>query len=402
MNVFSRKQRKKTSSDKQKIRTVALIIETSNEYARGLLRGVKTFIREQEPWSLFLSEHSREDHDLSWLRNWRGDGILARIENDAIARYIQETGLPAVDLSAARLLPSIPFVETNDESIARMAADHFIERGFKHFAYYGDSHFIWSQLREEHFIRYLNHAGYTCTMFDHHAGEHRKQLWNIEMNRLMDWLRSLPKPVGIMACFDIRGQQLLEACRLARIRVPDEVAVIGVDNDDLICALSDPPLSSIIPNTLKTGYHASSLLKRLMDGEPLINQSHLIEPLGISTRLSTDVLSIHDKHVSDAIRLIRNHASQNINVQDVLEHIPLSRRALESRFQKAVGRTPHEEIIFVKLKLVKQLLIETELPISLIAERAGFEHGEYMSVMFKKNTGLSPSLYRQQHGQIRG
>lgn len=402
MDSFSNKKRKNGSSSHQKIRTVALIIETSNEYARGLLRGIKDFIREQEPWSLFLSEHSREDQDLSWLRSWRGDGILARIENDAVARYIQETGLPAVDLSAARLLPSIPFVETNDESIARMAADHFIERGFKHFAYYGDSHFIWSQYREMHFTRYVSDAGFFCTSFDSHTGEHRKRLWNIEMHRLMDWLRSLPKPIGIMACFDIRGQQLLEACRLARIRVPDEVAVLGVDNDDLLCELSDPPLSSIIPNTLKTGYHASSLLKRLMDGETLTSSAHLIEPIGIATRLSTDVLSIHDKHVSEAVRLIRSQASQNINVQDVLGHIPLSRRVLENRFRKAVGRTLHEEIIFAKLKLVKQLLIETELPISLIAERAGFEHAEYMSVMFKKNTGLSPRLYRQQHGQIRG
>ena len=200
-----------------------------------------------------------------------------------------------------------------------------------------------------------------------------------------------------MACYDSRGQQLLEACRFAGLAVPDEVAVIGVDNDDLLCEFSDPPLTSIQTNAVKTGYQAAELLERMMSGVDVGAEVQLIEPLNIQVRLSTDVLAVEDKIVSEAVRFIREHAYDDIQVQDILEQLSISRRVLESRFKKALDRTPHDEIVDVKVKYVKKLLVETKLSLSEIAERAGFKHTEYMSVVFMRATGIRPGKYREQN-----
>ncbi|QGQ99773.1 DNA-binding transcriptional regulator [Paenibacillus psychroresistens] len=384
-----------------KRKQVALLIETSNEYARGLLSGINAYLREHSSWSVYLGEYSRNNIDLSWLSHWYGDGIIARIENEETANYIKSSGLPAIDLSASRRIPSLPCVETNDLSIAIMAAEHFIERGFKSFGFYGDSRYQWSTLRGAYYQNYLISKGYICHSFETQTDSLQEQSWYLSKEKLIDWLKELPKPIGIMACYDIRGQQLLEACRLADLAVPDEVAVIGVDNDALLCELSNPPLSSIQTNALKTGYRAAELLDRMMAGETLDDPIQLIEPIRIQVRLSSDVLAVEDKIVSDAVRFIRNHAHEDIQVQNLLDHFSISRRILESRFQNALGRTPHDEILAVKLKLVKRLLVETKLNLAAIAERTGFKHTEYMSVAFKRSTGIRPGEYRQNKSLVK-
>jgi len=221
------------------------------------------------------------------------------------------------------------------------------------------------------------------------------------MERLAAWIRELPKPVGIMACFDIVGRQVLEGCRLIDVAVPDEAAVVGVDNDELLCELADPPLSSVSPDTQRTGYVAAELLDKLMSGKKVPPKGHFIEPLGVIVRESSDVLAIEDADVSQAVRFIRAHACEGINVQDVLgggsTQLALSRRVLESRFKRLIGRTPHEEIDRVRLNRVKELLRETDLPLAEIARRAGYEHVEYLSVVFKKKAGVPPSEYRGVH-----
>jgi LacI family transcriptional regulator len=200
-----------------------------------------------------------------------------------------------------------------------------------------------------------------------------------------------------MACYDFRGQQVLDACRRMNIAVPDEVAVIGVDNDELLCELANPPLSSVIPNTYRTGYEAAALLAEMMAGRSFRSEAHLIPPLGVATRQSTDVLAIHDRNIARAIHYIRNNACNGINVQDVIKAVPQSRRLLEKRFMKFLGRTPHEEIIRVQLDRVKQLLTQTDLPLEEIAPRTGFAHVEYLSVAFKRETGMPPSKFRAQN-----
>ena len=202
-----------------------------------------------------------------------------------------------------------------------------------------------------------------------------------------------------MACYDIKAQQLLDVCRELNIAVPEEVAVIGVDNDELLCELADPPLSSVISNTHRTGYEAASLLNQMMSGVKVEPEASLIRPLGIKTRQSTDTLAIDDADVAAAVRFIRENAWKGINVSDVLREVPVTRRSIESRFRKILGRTPHEEITRLKIDRVRQLLLETDLSLSAIARRTGFQHDEYLSVAFKKAVGVSHSHFRRAEQQ---
>src|SRR5260370_33507942 len=311
---------------------VALLIETSNAYARGLLRGIRAYIREHRSWWIYVGEQRRGESAPSWLKKWHGDGIIARIESAAIARAIVASGLPAVDVSAARYVPELLYVETDDAAIASLAADHLLQRGFRHFGYCGDPRFNWSNWRAEHFQEQIARAAFDCSFYQSSRKRHGAAPWERERAAIGDWIRSLPKPVGVMACYDIRGREVLDICRQFGVKVPDEVAVIGVDNDELICDLADPPLSSVIPDAQRTGYEAARLLDLLMAGQSELPLAHLIKPLGIVVRGSTDVLATNDNEVSAAVRFIRAHASEGIKAEDVLRAVPLSRRVLESRF----------------------------------------------------------------------
>lgn len=376
------------------MRKVALLIETSNAYARGMLQGIVAYLRERGAWSVHLAEHGRGDTPPLWLARWDGDGVIARIENRAIAQALAGLKMPIVDVSAARLLPKLPWFETDDEAIARLAAQHFMERGFKNFAFCGNPGFDWSNWRGGYFEKIVRTAGFPIFTYQPPAGDTDEET---EVDHIGHWVASLPKPAGIMACYDFRGRQVLDACRRLGIAVPDEVAVIGVDNDELLCNLSDPPMSSVVPNAHRTGYSAAELLDRLMAGEKPRAEAHFIEPLGVATRQSTDALAIEDANLVRAIRFIRARACEGISVKDVLRAAPQSRRILESRFKKLVGRTPHEEILRVQLDRAKMLLAETELPMAQIAERAGFAHVEYFSAVFKREVGSPPSRYRAEN-----
>lgn len=367
---------------------VALLIETSNAYGRTLLQGVVAYIREHAPWSFYLAEQGRGDDPPTWLARWKGDGIIARIESPRIAKAVLAKNLPVVDLSAGRFAPTVPWVETDDASIAALAADHLRERGFKQFGYCGDPRFEWSRRRRDAFQQLIAQAGFPC--FDYSVSPSAE-----EMGRLTTWLKKLPKPIGIFACYDVRGQQVLDACRDLGLAVPEQVAVLGVDNDELLCELAFPPLSSITPNARRAGYEAAALLDRMMRGERLPPDETRIPPLGISRRQSTDVLAVDDPHIAQALRFIREHACDPIDVSDVLRAVPLSRRILEQRFVQLINHTPHAEILAVRLNRAKQLIAETKLSLGEIAIRAGFEHPEYLSVVFKREEGVSPREFRQ-------
>lgn len=374
---------------------VALIVETSNEYARGLLRGIQSYLKEHRPWSIYLSEQGRDHLDWTWLSDWKGKGIIARIETPEMALFLKNLGLPTVNLSSTQAIPGIPCVETDDEAIAKMAAHHLLERGYKHFAYCGNSNYTWSQLRSKHFVEIMHQNGFSCSILD---TANMASASSIDLrDTLIDWVQSLPVPVGIMACYDALGQQILEACRLAGLTAAEEVGVIGVDNDQLLCELSTPSLTSVGPNSMKTGYVAASLLDQMMAGKEVQDGMHLIKPIDVKRRASTDRIAVNDPLVSNALQFIRHHEFEHINVHDLLQVFPVSRRVLENRFRKELGRTPHEEIVQVKINLIKRLLVETELSMHEIATRIGFTHPEYMNVLFKREIGESPGKYRSRY-----
>lgn len=374
---------------------VALLIETSNAYARGLLRGIYAFVREHGTWSTYFPELSRGDLPPKNLAQWRGDGIIARVENESIAEVVGKLRVPVVDVSASQAIRGVPWVETDDESIAQLAVDHLLERGFRNFAFCGDSRFAWSGFRSEAMKRLVAKAGYDL----HAYGEGGGGKGINEEGQLTQWLRNLPKPVGVLACYDIRGRQLIEICQRNQIAVPEQVAVLGVDNDELVCNLAETPLSSIAPNAKATGYLAASLLSRMLKGQEVEAKAHLLKPIGIVTRQSTDSFAIDDGELVQAARYIRENACAGINVEDILRVVPLTRRVLESRFRKHFGHSPHEAILRARLRRAEELLEETDLPLATIADRAGFLHSEYFSVAFKRINRITPSEYRR---RVRG
>jgi LacI family transcriptional regulator len=292
------------------------------------------------------------------------------------------------------LLPNAPWVKSDDGAIAQLAAQHFLERGFRHFAFCGDPRFSWSNRRADQFGLLIRGAGRDCHIYE----PARRTLHGDEqVDDIAVWLLKLPRPVAVFACYDNRGQQVLEACRRAGIAVPEEVAVLGVDNDEVLCVLSPPPLSSIILNSRRTGWEAAALLSLMMKGEKPGADAHLIPPIGVQTRQSSDILAIADPKIAAALRYIREHACEGLRVSDVLKHCPMARRGLENRFKQLLGRTPRQEILRVQLNRVKELLVGTELPVWEIADRTGFD-AEYLSVVFKQATGVAPSEYRRSYG----
>jgi LacI family transcriptional regulator len=378
----------------RKRRSVALLVETSNAYARRLLDGIVAYQREHELWSIYVGEQQRGARPPVWLKNWSGDGIIARIETEAIAAAVRRAGVPVVDVSAARAVPNIPWVETDDREIARLAARHLLDRGFRALGFCGEPIFNWSKWRQDHFVAAAKEALCECYVYEGKAYVEKGYSWTRERNRMNAWVRQLPKPIGVMVCYDIKGQQLLDVCRDLDVAVPEQVAVIGVDNDQRLCGLCTPPLSSVIPDTLRTGYAAAQLLDRMMLGETVAVDGILIPPLGIAQRQSSDVFAIDDEDVVTALRFIREHACDGITVANVLRMAPLSRRTMEHRFAKLVGRTPHAEIVRIRMERASQLLRETKLSLAEIASRAGFTDANYLSVAFKKYTGVSPRRYR--------
>ena len=376
---------------------VALLIETSNTYARGLLDGIRDYLREHRPWSLYLAEHGRGEVAPGWLQRWKGDGIIARVENEAIAKAILRTKLPAVDVSFGLEHSPFPRIVTDSLATTRLAVEHLLECGFTRFGYCGDHRYHWSRLRGELFAGHLRKAGHGCHVFEGTPKRGSADPWELESNAIADWLRKLPKPIGIMACYDLRGQQVLEVCRRLDIAVPDEVAVIGVHNDELLCDLCDPPLSSVIPNARRAGYEAAAMLNRMMKGETIPPQRLLLDPIGIAARQSTDVVAVNDPQLSRAVRYIREHACEGITVEHLLKAVPMSRTALEKQFKQVLHRTPHDQIMRVRIERAKAMLATTDLPLAIICERTGFEHAEYFSVAFKRLAGETPGRFRQSH-----
>ncbi|MEA1951863.1 MAG: DNA-binding transcriptional regulator, partial [Planctomycetota bacterium] len=355
-------------------RRVALMIEWSREYGRGILRGIASHVRTHGNWKIFHAERRLCDGVPSWLRNWRGDGIIARIENQALLTQVKKMKLPTVNLYDCDEMPGMARILTGEADVGRMAAEHLLERKLEHFAYCGLPGLPPSDLRGKYFIEHLASAGYyDVYQYENPCHSHTSYISSTEEYELLcedaltDWIGSLPKPVGLMACNDVRAHQVLMSCGENGIAVPDEVAVIGVDNDEMVCEICQPSLSSIELDSQQVGFEAAVLLDRMMDGEPLPKEATIIKPLRVVPRQSTDVLAVTDADIAAAVHFIREHACEGICVSDILGQVHLSRSTLERRFVKALSRSAKAEIVRVQLDRVKQLLAETNYPLAKVA-----------------------------------
>ena len=380
---------------------VALIVETATIYGRRLLRGITRFVRTHDPWSVFLEQRGLTESVPDWLHDWQGDGIISRVTTPELAQHLIQIGTPVVDLTDMHGEIGLPRIWNDDLAIGRLAAEHLLERGFREFAYCGFEGHHWSEQRAKGFSQTVNEAGGSLgPTYASPWGGPDAHRWEDEQDEIGNWLNELPKPVGVMASNDMRGQHVLDACSRLDIAVPEGVSVIGCDDDDILCELSNPPLSSVIPNPERIGFEAAELLGAMMTGTKreradLREVRRAISPLGVTTRQSTDVLAIEDPSIAAAVHHIRENACSGLTVEELLRHVAVSRSVLERGFRRYVRRSPHAEIRHVQLKRVCQLLGETDLPLDQIAELTGFKHPEYLSVVFKREMRETPGRYRQ-------
>jgi LacI family transcriptional regulator len=384
-----------------KLLRVALLIESSRSYGRNLLAGIAAYARAFGPWTFYHEERNLQDRMPKALKDWRPDGIIVRMENDALTQHIGRLRLPTVDVLHEEGLPGIPGVIPNQEAIAQLAVEHLLQRRLQHFAYCGLPGVIFSEQRCRHFVERLAVHGHQVHVFEHCYPRRAKGLAEIEKDAMLHaaplaaWLRKLPKPVGVMACNDMRAYQVLSVCGEQGILVPDEVAVIGVDNDAVQCELCDPPLSSIDNNAQRAGYEAAALLHRMIQRRGPIPRLLFIDPTGVVARRSTDMLAIARREVVEVVRYVRDHVCEGLSPARLVKHTAISRSTLERWFAEFLGHSVSDEICRLKLDRVKELLITSNLPLAKIARLSGFSHVETMQRVFKSAVGQTPGVYRK-------
>jgi LacI family transcriptional regulator len=379
------------------LKHVALIMDPGFAPRQEIIRGIADWIREHEPWAIYLKPAGVESPLSNWFKDWHGDGIIV-YASGPLGDNVVKCHVPIVDLFGKQLTPEVPLVRLNDYSIGRLGAEHLLERGFKQFAFYENTEFQWADRRRAGFEETLRAQGFNCQIYRTRLPTYTScgpQYWEDHQHRLANWLSAfLPKPIGIMTSTDAMGQNLLEACQRVSIHVPEEVAVIGVDNDETLCRIAIPPLSSVVVSHSQRGYVAAGILHRLMEGQSPPKSPILIEPAGVVARASTDIMAIDDPAVVKMLRVLRERAYENIKIEEIIRAVPESRTALQNRFRKIVGRSIHDEIIRLRLNRAIELLNDTTLEIKAIAVKAGLRSQAYMSAVFRKRLGRTPGSYR--------
>lgn len=373
---------------------VALLIETTRSYTRELLAGVRSYVAAHGPWSTYLELRALDSSPPTWLKDWDGDGILTRTFSAETSRLVAATGLPAVELRSTHFAGGRPFVGCDNEDIGRMVAEHFYERGFRHFAAYSQRNEQFFVERVANFKKVVRSYGHRCLELPEDHPE-RVPDWEQSQARLIRWIAQLPKPVGIFASTDQLGVRLLEACQTAGVAVPEEVAVVGAENEETLCSFTTPPLSSVRYDGHAVGFAAAELLDRLMRGQSARTKPVLLAPKGIEVRGSSGERVLRDRLVARAVALIREGATRGLDVNELAAQLGASRSTLDRRMKAALKRTPKDEILRVRFREVERLLRETNLTIDLIAEQTGFTHSHYLQAAFKARTKLTPGKFRR-------
>ncbi|MFO7446569.1 MAG: DNA-binding transcriptional regulator [Ignavibacteriaceae bacterium] len=382
----------------KRIKRIVLLLETSRAFGRELIIGIARYSRLKGPWS-FYKEPTGLKSSIPHLTSWKPDGIIMR--DSMITSELLKLNIPTILAIHSSSYPkNLPVIKTDSRAIGKMASMHFMEKGLRNFAYCGFDEYDWSEERKLHFIRFNTEAGFKTDVYSP-PKKLRTQNWENEQRHVSEWVKKLPRPVGIFACNDDRGQHILEVCKLLGLRVPEDVAVIGVDNDPMVCELGDPPLTSIMLNVESAGYEAAELLDHLLEHKKVTKKQIIVTPIHVVQRQSSDILAINDNEVASAVIFIKENAKNKIKVDDVVKATLVSRRTLEKRFKKIFRRSISDEIRRVRVEWLSKLLIETDLPISQITSLFNFTDVEHISRYFKKEKGIGLREFRKLHHQAR-
>lgn len=384
-----------TDEKKNRILEIAVLVETDNTWGRSVVQGIANYADKYGPWNLLIDPR---DYGQRWSLpdRWRGDGIIARISSPLQLEEILKSDLPTVNVEDVFTdIQGIGQVQTDEAERAKLAVSHFRERGLQNFAFYAPPSNEYSKTREREFVAALANLGFDCQVYRPGYGTSRRIGRDEQHNRVLRWLNGLHRPVAILAVDARRGRELAEVCSFEDISVPDEVAILAGDTDDLLCELSTPKLSSILVSSQRIGYEAAKLLDRMVRGEADLQESVLVSPLGIIGKQSTDALAIDDPLIVRAMRFIQNYAFQGIVVEDILREVPVSRRYLELQFKRYFGRLPAEEIRHLRLERGRELLAQTDDSVESIATVCGYAGATQFGVAFRKRFGQTPLAFRK-------
>lgn len=390
---------------------IILLSDFEEEYGKDLLRGITRYSKDHGPWTFCrMPTYYREKLGmrgiLKWAKAWEANGIIGLFYDDDEANIFTQENIPVIAQDFKERLHTVPNITGSYYEAGRLGAEYFLKKGFKHFAFYGFNDIVWSRERAAGFEASIAEAGYGVHYYEH-KNSRSSSLWYYKPSELSRWLKDLPKPVALMTCDDNQGHHITEASRHAGIRIPDEVAVLGVDNDEMICNLSDPPLSSIALDTTKGGYEAARLIEHMIEQKQhTAPHDIIVHPTQIITRLSTDIFASKDKYIVTALNFIHANLDKKLKVDEILKEVPLSRRSLEKRFIETTGYPVYEYIYNQRIERFTKKLLETDKPIFEIALELGLTDSKNIARQFKQIKGLTPMEYRKKYmiakGKVRG
>lgn len=377
---------------------VAVLMSTRSSFCRRISQGIGTYARPFKPWLVRIA--SNEPERLSEIESWRPTGMIIHCGSKDLYPAVRQLGCPVVNVSRGLKDSEFLTVGIDDCEVGQLAAKHLIDRGFKNLAFCGDMTRAYAIDRGDGFREQCKVSGVTCHEFEWPMAFScdnpiRDGQSDKAQESLRAWLTHLPKPVGVFAYQDYLGFTLSEICRQIGLTVPEQIGLVGADDDEMVCQFAYPQLSSVHSPMEQVGFEAAQALDAMMRGDTVKEKSILFSPTTVITRRSTDITTAADPTVSRALVFIRDNADKPIQVEDVLDEVAISRRSLEHKFKALLNRTPLAEIHRVRIEQAKRLLTETELTIARIAERSGFSSTSQMNMVFRRNTGRSPREFRR-------
>ncbi|GHT54335.1 XylR family transcriptional regulator [Bacteroidia bacterium] len=377
---------------------IILLTDLTEEYAKNLLKGIVRYSKEHEPWVLCKmppSYHVKHGVEgvLKWAKKWKADGIIARFYNTDPVDIFRKNGIAAIAQDFKSRFTEIPNITGAHHLAGKMGADYFIQKGFKNFAFYGYKDFVWSSERCDGFLDGIR-KHQLSTNFYEYQNDNLKELWYYESAPLIAWLQQLPKPVALMACDDNQGHHIAEVCKQCGIKVPEEIAILGVDNDEAVCSLSDPPLSSLNQAVEKGGYETAQLMSRMIQNPHDHYEDVVVYPTHIITRQSTDIYATNDKYISTILQYIHQNVNKKLTIDQFILLVPLSRRLLENRFKQEIGIPIYTYIMNLRIEKFAHRLLETDSSIMEITDEISYSDYKNIARQFKKIKGYTPSEYK--------
>lgn len=381
----------------EKSKKVAIFVETSSDYGRRIVSGIAEYLRTNQHWSVFLEQNDKKFQPHDWIRlnNW--DGVICRQTDHDLETILIANKVPVVNLNDKYQIPTLPWIGSDHLAIGALGAKYLRHIGTRNYAFCGFTNERWSRLRKEGFGMTVEEFDKQFLVWESVWSGRTIDYWSKDIVRLRHWIASLPKPIGIMAANDVRALHLLEACRQLELVIPEEVAIIGVDDEETLCNLSLPRLTSIRPDCEKIGYQAAVLLDQMMSNSKLTVQSASIQPKGVIARPSTDILAISDSLVIKTIKKLRNENRKYCDINNIAKELKISRKMLDKRFENALHRTPADVFKWVLISRIQKLLLDTDMPLSQIAKIEGLVSSQNMNVIFKNIVGVSAGTYRLTH-----